>query len=215
MSDTPAHSSTNEGLKAVFLDWLGAPFRPDLAFPKLSADMVERLRSYGHEEAFSDDVCLYSHGDRNIDLFVVLDGGVDISLPEEHGDAKIYNQIRAFNFTGELNLLNSQAAVVEARTVEPTLTLRIPRARFRELMRAEGDIANILVQACIWPRLRIVQAAKSGVVLKGRGDDPQMMRLRRFFSRNIYPHRVVDLSEPNASEKLEPGISHPIVLLPD
>jgi thioredoxin reductase (NADPH) len=148
-------------------------------------------------------------------IFVVLEGGVDISLPEEHDGAKIYNQIRAFNFTGELNLLNSQGAVVEAKTVEPSRMLRIPRAKFRELMRAEGDIANILVQACIWRRLRIVQAAKSGVVLKGRGDDPQMMRLRRFFSRNIYPHRVVDLSEPNASEKLEPGISYPIVLLPD
>ena len=214
MSNVPDSSSTNEGLKAVFLDWLGAPFRPDLAFPKLSADMVERLRSYGHEETAPSNACLYSHGDRNIDLFVVLEGGVDISLPEEHGEAKIYNQIRAFNFTGELNLLNSQGAVVEARTIAPSRLLRIPRARFRELMRSEGDIANILVQACIWRRLRIVQAAKSGVVLKGRGDDPKMIQLRRFLLRNIYPHRVVDLSEPNASETFEPGMSYPIVLLP-
>src|ERR1700753_3695426 len=214
MSEHDHAATTNEGLKAVFLDWLGAPFRPDLAFPKLSADMVERLRSSGHEETFPVDTRLYSPGDRNIDLFVVLDGGVDISLPEEHGDAKIYNQIRAFNFTGELNLLNSQGAVVEARTVDPTWTLRIPRARFRELMRAEGDIANILVQACIWRRLRIVQAAKSGVVLKGRGDDPKMIQLRRFLLRNIYPHRVVDISETGASETLEPGMSYPIVVLP-
>src|ERR1700748_3420848 len=180
MSDAPDSSSTNEGLKAVFLDWLGAPFRPDLAFPKLSADMVQRLRSYGGEETAPTDTCLYSHGDRNIDLFVVLEGGVDISLPEEHAEAKIYNQIRAFNFTGELNLLNSQGAVVEARTVEPTRLLRIPRAKLRELMRSEGDIANILVQACIWRRLRIVQAAKSGVVLKGSGRDPKRIELRVF-----------------------------------
>jgi thioredoxin reductase (NADPH) len=214
MTDTPNANHADESPKPEILEWLGIPFRPDLAFPKLPADMVERLRAYGHEETFPAGVRLYTYGDRNIDLFVVLDGGVDIFLPEDGSEPKIYNQIRTFNFGGELNLLNSQGAVVEAQTVEPTRVLRIPHAKLRELMRAEGDIANILVQASIWRRLRIVQAAKSGVVVKGRADDPEMMLLRRFFLRNIYPHRVVEFSDQHPSETPDPAMKYPVVLLP-
>jgi thioredoxin reductase (NADPH) len=214
MSDTHGFSNHDETEEAVFLNSVGTRFRPDLAFPKLSEDMVERLRSYGQEESVGTDICLYSHGDRNIDLFVVLEGGIDVVLPGARGGMKVYNQIRAFNFSGEINLFNSQGAVVEARTVAPSLLLRIPRARLKELMRAEGDIANLLVQACVWRRLRIVEAAVSGVTLKGLPDDPQMILLRRFFLRNIYPHHVVEMTEDdlNASGS---KISYPVVLLPD
>jgi thioredoxin reductase (NADPH) len=197
------------------LNWLGTQFRPDLAYPKLSDDMVARLRPYGYEQSFAADICLYNHGDRNVDLFVVLEGGIDIILPDALEGTKVYNQIRTFNFSGEYNLLNSQAAVVEARTIAPSLLLRVPKARLRELMRAEGDIANLIIQACIWRRLRIVEAAVSGVTLKGYADDPQMLLLRRFLLRNIYPHRVVELAEGSTSETGRPPASYPVVQLPD
>ncbi|HVO59940.1 MAG TPA: FAD-dependent oxidoreductase [Terriglobales bacterium] len=82
-------------------------------------------------------------------------------------------------------------------------------------MRAEGDIANLIIQACIWRRIRIVEAAVSGVVLKGYADDPQMLLLRRFLLRNIYPHRVVEIPEGSTSEAGRPPASYPVVQLPD
>ncbi|MGA9957076.1 MAG: hypothetical protein WBQ06_02265, partial [Acidobacteriaceae bacterium] len=39
-------------------------FRRDLAFPKLSEEMLERLGSYGQEETVPKDTCLYMYGDR-------------------------------------------------------------------------------------------------------------------------------------------------------
>jgi thioredoxin reductase (NADPH) len=62
-------------------------------------------------------------------------------------------------------------------------------------MRTEGDIANLIIQACIWRRMRIVEAAVSGVTLTGHADDPNMILLRRFLLRNIYPHRMVELQD--------------------
>ena len=201
-------------LGAEYLNWLGTTFRPELAFPKLSEDMVDRLRSYGQEEFFPADTRLYSHGDRKIDLFVVLQGGIDVILPDGEGGFTVYNEIRVFNFTGEYNLLNSQGAVVEARTITPSVLLRIPRTRFRELLRAEGDIANLIVQACIWRRVRIVEAAVSGVTLTGFGDDPRTMLLRRFLLRNIYPHRVVEL--PDSTPLIDGTVTqYPTVELPN
>ena len=93
--------------------WNGFDLRPDLAFPTLSDDMVQRLRSYGKEENFSGGMTLYTHGDRLIDMFVVLEGGVDVYLPSQDGQSKVTGRFRKNAFTGELNLLNSQRAVVE------------------------------------------------------------------------------------------------------
>ena len=52
-------------------------FRPELAFPRLTEEMVERLRPYGREETLPADLLLFTQGDRQVDMFVVLDGEID------------------------------------------------------------------------------------------------------------------------------------------
>lgn len=168
-------------------------FRRDLAFPKFTEEMVLRLIPYGREEAFAADTTLYTYGDRQIDMFVVLEGGIDIMLPALSGGTNIFARHRKLDFSGEFNLLNSQGAVVEARTVSESRVLRIPRKELQRLMRAEGDIANLIVSAAIWRRIGIVAEASSGVVLRGRADNAEMITLQRFFVRNIYPHRILEL----------------------
>jgi len=196
-----------------FLHWLGAEFRPDLAAPRLTEDMVLRIHSYGQEEFFPANTTLYTHGDRNIDMFVVLEGGIDACLPLPNGESRVYGQHRPFNFSGEFTLLNSQGAVIEARTIAASRLLRVTHGQLQRLIRAEGDIANLIVQACIWRRLGIVQAASSGVVLRGKADDAEMTRLSRFFLRNIYPHRIVELSVDEAAEKVDETSELPEVIL--
>lgn len=189
----PANNAV-EIIADTFLKSLGADFRWELAFPELTDDMVERLRNYGDRESFPAGAILYSHGDRTVDMFVVLEGEVDMILPSAEGEGKIYARHRKNNFTGEFNLLTSQGALVEARTVVPSTLIRVSRTELQRLMRAEGDIANVIVAACIWRRIGLVKAALSGVILKGRSGDDQMMLLQRFFVRNNYPHRIVDVS---------------------
>jgi thioredoxin reductase (NADPH) len=60
--------------------WNTPDFRPDLAFPKLTEEMVERVRSYAREETFPANVPLFTRSERKVDMFVVLDGEVDVSL---------------------------------------------------------------------------------------------------------------------------------------
>ena len=189
-----AFDSALEPTAETLLRWFGTDFRPELAFPELTEDMVERLRHYGNQESFPAGARLYTHGDRGIDMYVVLEGEVEIILPSEGGEGRIYARHRKHNFTGEFNLLSSQGAVVEARTVVASTLIRISRTQLQRLMRVEGDIANVIVAACIWRRIGIVKAASSGVILKGRPGDDQMMLLQRFFVRNNYPHRIVNES---------------------
>ena len=165
-------------------------FRHDLAFPRFDDQLLERLRPYGQEEFAAKNTCLYTYGDRDTDMLVVLSGEIESRLLVEGGGSKIFRLLQAGEFTGELNLLNSQRSVAEARTTTLTRLLRVSRKSLRLLMRAEGDIANTVVSACIWRRIGINADASTGVVLRGRERDPEFVELRRFLVRNYYPHRT-------------------------
>ncbi|MGA7524651.1 MAG: FAD-dependent oxidoreductase [Acidobacteriaceae bacterium] len=196
---------------ANFREEITAEFRRDLAFPKLTEEMVQRLMPYGREEVFPAKTILYTYGDRQTDMFVVLEGGIDITLSVAGGGTKVFARHRRFDFSGEFNLLNSQGAVVEARTTSESRLLRISRKELQRLMRAEGDIANLVVQGTIWRRIGIVGEASSGVVLRGRAEDAEMISLKRFFVRNIYPVRIVELpaeaKETSVDEPLLPAVT--------
>ena len=172
--------------------WNTPDFRPDLAFPKLTEEMVERVRSYAREETLPANVPLFTRGERQVDMFVVLDGEVDVSLPTANSESKIIAHHQRFDFSGELNLLTSQGSLVEARTVKESRLLRIPRNELQKLMRAEGDIANLITSATIWRRIGILGEETSGVVLMGHANDAETTELQRFLIRNSYPHRIVE-----------------------
>ena len=189
-----ANDGTNENSA-----WNTPEFRPDLAFAKLTEEMVERLRSYGQEESFPANVLLFTYGERRVDMFVVLDGQVDISLvPSADGESKIIAHHQRFDFSGELNLLTSQGSLVQARTVKASRLLRIPRNELQRLMRAEGDIANLITSAVIWRRIGIIGEPTGGIVLMGNVGDVETTQLQRFLIRNNYPHRIVEVPAEEA-----------------
>jgi thioredoxin reductase (NADPH) len=194
-------------------------FRPELAFPRLTEEMVERLRSYGREETFPANHPLFTPGERQVDMFVVLDGEITISLPASDGETKIIARHHRFDFSGELNLLNSQGSLVDAQTVTESRILRIPRNELQRLMRAEGDIANLIIQATIWRRIGILREATGGIVLMGHAGDAETTELQRFLIRNSYPHRIVEAPVEEAAP-LDDGFtdhepSLPAVVLSD
>ena len=169
-------------------------FRQDLAFPRFDGEVLQRLGAYGQiEEDVPDDTLLYTYGDRDTDMFVVLSGQIESRLLVEGGGSKCFRMLSRGEFTGELNLLNTQRTVALARTAAASTLLRISRKDLGLLMRAEGDIANIVVSACIWRRLGMMRDDSVGVVLRGRRDDPDLLNLRRFLVRNYFPHRMEEL----------------------
>ena len=192
-----------------------AAFRHDLAFPRLSDEMLQRLRSYGQEESVPEGACLYTYGDRDTDMIVILSGEIESRLLVKGGGFKVFRSLRAGEFSGELNLLNTQRSVAEARTKSTSRLLRISRKNLRLLMRAEGDIANIIVSACIWRRVSMIDDPSTGVVLRGCEGDPDLLSLRRFLVRNYYPHQVEELPTNNELGKSVAATKMPQVELLD
>ena len=198
-----------------FTGWSDFDFRRDLAFPSLSEEMIERIRPYGAPENLTADALLYGLGASEVDMFVIVTGSVNILVPQPDGSRKLYVQLAASSFTGEFNLLNSQRSIVELRTGEDSSLLRISREQFRRLMRAEGDIANIIVSAAIWRRIGILRAAAAGVVVTGAVNDAQLTLLQRFLVRNNYPHKIVELTSPEVEHLNGAGNTLPSVQLSD
>jgi thioredoxin reductase (NADPH) len=172
--------------------WNVPDFRPELAFPKLTEEMVERLRAYGQVETFPANVTLFTLGERQVDVFVVLDGEIEISLPASNGGSKVIAHHQRFEFSGEMNLLNSQGTVAQGRTTRESRLLRIPRIELQRLMRAHGDVANLIIQATIWRRIGIIGDENGGIVLTGHAGDAETTQIQRFLVRNSYPHRIVE-----------------------
>src|ERR1700727_2024406 len=83
---------------------ISADFRRDLAFPTLPVEMVQRLQSYGSEEVVPENTTLYTRGDRDTDMFVVLDGGIHVLLPSVNGGFSTFARHRKNEFSGELSL---------------------------------------------------------------------------------------------------------------
>lgn len=171
-----------------------ADFRHDLAFPTLTGEIIGRLKDYGREEIVPENVTLYTCGDLDTNMFVVLTGGIDVILRSSSGGYKVFARHRERQFSGEFSLLNSQREVTEARTVMQSHLLRISRKELKLLMRSEGEIANIIVSAAIWRRIGINGDRSSGVLIRGYAGSADLMHLQRFFVHHYYPYRIEVIS---------------------
>ena len=147
----------NDESKALVTPPAMPAFRPEMAFPSLTEEMVERLHGYGRVETLEPETALFARGEREVDMFVVLEGTLEIYSQDEKNERKLLAAIVERQFTGELDLLSSRRTLVDGCTLTRCVLLRVPRAELRRLMRSEGDIANLIMQATIWRRLGIIE----------------------------------------------------------
>jgi thioredoxin reductase (NADPH) len=166
-------------------------FQPELAFPHLTDEMISRLGQYGRKVSLPKQTSLFTPGEHDVDMFVVLEGSIDIYAYDEHKERRPIVCLHERQFSGELDLFSSQHTMVHASTSADCILLRVPRAQLQCLIRSEGDIANLLMQAMIWRRQGLLADTASAIVLVGQCDGAETVLLRRFLMRNGYPFRLI------------------------
>ena len=164
-------------------------------FPILSADMIARVASFGVEEVLAEATFLFRRGDRSVDFFLCLDGGIDILDRDMKGVEHRVHRHQAGQFTGELDLFNDRTILVSARALPGTRVIRVGRADFRRLITAEPDIGEIVMRAYILRRVGTLLHGEAGVALVGPGHMADTARLETFLSRNALPHRRIDTEQ--------------------
>jgi thioredoxin reductase (NADPH) len=168
------------------------PFaRESQTFPRLDEEMIARIGAYGEEEAVPAGTYLYRQGERGVDFFVVLEGGVESFETDVCGQEVLVNVHAERQFTGEMNMFNERQILVSGRAREQSRVLRVPRAEFRHLVSSEPDIGEIIMRAFILRRVGLIRHA-TGAALVGPGHGADTLRIQRFMTRNGYPHRVLN-----------------------
>jgi thioredoxin reductase (NADPH) len=174
--------------------------REGQTFPRLSEEMSRRVAQYGAEQRLARDTVVFQRGDRTVDFFFVLEGRIEIYAIDDHGQEHVVTVHAQHQFTGELDLFNDRQILVSGRAVTDSRVVRIKRPGFKALVTAEPDIGEIIMRALILRRVGLILHSQAGVILIGPGHSGDMLRLRRFLTRNGYPHRFLDT-------ELDPGAS--------
>jgi len=102
-------------------------------YPRLTEDMARRVGAYGHEETLAPGTLVFERGQRGVDMFLVLDGAIEIFDADAHGTERIITAHEARQFTGELDLFNDREILVSGRARGATRALRVRRPDFRRL----------------------------------------------------------------------------------
>src|SRR5262245_55893209 len=87
-------------------------------FPKLTSAQINRIAARGHVRPVQTGEVLVEQGDTSVPFFVVITGEVEIVRPfgahetlvTVHGSGE---------FTGEVNMLSGERALMRARTTKP------------------------------------------------------------------------------------------------
>lgn len=156
------------------------------------------MASFGDERVTSDGELLFVAGEASYDLFVILDGEVEVVREEA-----VVATFGPGAFVGELTLLTGQRRFLSARVIRGGRVLVIAQDEFRRLMSLRPQLAEVIFTALVARResLRSGQGAKA-IRIIGSRYSPEAMSLRSFAEHSRIAHTWIDLEEADDVEAL-------------
>lgn len=171
-----------------------------IAFPILNSAEIEIIRKRAEEATFQDGDALWTAGDTDFCLFVVIEGLVEIK------DCPVGEVIVAHGpgqFTGDVDVLTGRPAPVGAYSVGITKTLQLSAEDVREIVRVEQNLGGKILLAFIRRRHLLLELPNHGVVLVGSSFDPETTKIREFLGRNRVVHQWHQPEDEYTKELLE------------
>ncbi len=169
--------------------------RPGQMFPVLSQIQVEAARRFasGPPQHFAMGQMIFATGDRDVPVWLVLDGSVDVLRRDGLDDEAPITTHGAGQFTGEVSQIDGRATIASARAGKDGATLLpFDPPHLRALMIGSAEVGEIVMRALILRRVRLIEQGGSGTILIGGPGDAHLLRLQGFLTRNGYPNLVVD-----------------------
>ena len=167
-------------------------------FPVLDAAQMETAARFaaGPARVFAPSETLYEIGERHGPVWLVLEGGIDVTRRDgvDH-DAAITTHLPG-QFTGEVSQLAGAASLAGGRAGPDGCTaLPFDTPHLRALVIGSAELGEIVMRAFILRRVALIEDGGSGSVLVDRREAPDLVRLQGFLARNGYPHTVLDTTE--------------------
>ncbi len=169
--------------------------RRDQLYPVLDMAQMESAKRFASSpaRAFARGEVLFDVGARNIPIWLVLEGSLEVVRRDGLGHESPVVVERVGQFSGEIGQLSEGlGAVVEAKAGPEGCTAQpIDPPHLRALMVGAAELGEIIMRALILRRVRLLEARGFGVVLLGRPGTPDVVRLQGFLARTGYPTTVL------------------------
>lgn len=173
----------------------GSGDRGHQLFPILSDNQIETARRFasGPDEEFAAGETIFATGDRNVPVWLVLKGSIDVLRRDGLDDEAPITTHAVGQFTGEVSQIDGRATIASARAGRDGATLLpFDPPHLRALMIGSADVGEIIMRALILRRVRLIEQGGSGTILIGDPNDAQLLRLQGFLTRTGYPNLAMD-----------------------
>jgi thioredoxin reductase (NADPH) len=177
------------------------PSDRELAFPRLAAGEIDALRPFGSERSAPAGEILFAEGQRGFAFFVVLAGAVEIVEHSSGAERQVIVH-DAGQFTGDVDMLTGRAAIVTARTTQPTRVLQLTAEALRESVQGMPDVGEKILKAFLQRRALLLHDGFTGLRIVGSRFSPDAHRIRDFATRNQIPFTWLDLERDPPAESL-------------
>ena len=166
-----------------------------VASPVLSASELADMATFGTERATRAGDLLFQAGDASYDLFVVLEGEVQVVRPDG-ADEIVVAEFGPGSFIGELTLLTGQRRFLTGRVSQPGRVLVIAQAELRRLMSVRPALSETIFNALLARResLRSGEGAQA-IRIVGSRYSPEAMSLRSFAEHSHLAHTWIDVED--------------------
>lgn len=196
--------------------------RREQMFPTLTAAQIEVARRFAAGEAkhFKPGETMFALGERNVPSFLVLEGWIDVVRRDGLGHESHIVSHHPGQISGEISQLGGRATLAEGKAGEQGCTaLPFDAPHLRALLIGSADLGELIMRAFILRRVGLINADNVGSVLVGQPDDPDLVRLQGFLTRNGYPNSIVDAGTQEGRDLLDklavPVSDLPLMICPN
>jgi thioredoxin reductase (NADPH) len=172
------------------------------AFANLSSSELSEIAAFGTEKSVVAGELLFQAGEASYDLFVVLEGEVEV-IRVDGAEAIVIVAYGPGGFAGELNLLTGQRRSLSCRVTQPGRVLVVSEAELRRLMGGRPELAETIFGALLARRevLRSGDGAQA-IRIVGSRYSPEAMSLRAFAEHSHLAHAWIDLEDAEEADAL-------------
>jgi thioredoxin reductase (NADPH) len=165
------------------------------AFRNLSASELAEIMAFGTERPVAVGDLLFEAGEASYDLFVVLEGEIEVVRPDG-ADAVVIVAYGPGGFAGELNLLTGQRRSLSCRVTQPGRVLVITEPEFRRLMSGRPKLSETIFSALL-ARREILRSGEGAQAIRivGSRYSPEAMSLRAFAEHSHLAHAWIDVED--------------------
>lgn len=175
--------------------------RAEQIFPTLTAAQLQRLAAHGRARSARTGEVLVELGDKDIPVFVVISGELEIVRPSFTQETLI-RIVGPGNFTGEINTLSGRRAFVRLRARQDSEVIQIPRDGLLTLVQTDAELSEIVMRAFILRRAELLAQGLGDVTLVGSSHSSDTLRMKEFFTRNGHPYAYIDLERDADVERV-------------